>query len=350
MNTKAVSRREFLKISVLALTSLALTPRQALLPPGEIEDPLGIGRVTTSSIRVYDEPSYQSNTVRWVTKDTLLDILYEILSPNGPKTNPRWYRVVGGFVHSAYIQRVETAYLNTPLSEIPEDSQLAEITVPFVRSLRYTKSGDWQPLYRLYFGSVYWVTHLDEGPDGEPWYGITDDRLRIVYHVPATHMRPISSEELTPISPDIPPQDKRIALSIVDQTVTAYEGEKMVFHASVSTGRPSRGPSPNGIPTDTPTGNFRVSLKTPSRHMGDGEITSNINAYELTGVPWVSFFHQTGVGFHGTYWHDNFGARMSAGCVNLRNEDAKWLYRWCLPVIQPDEWYKQGRGTLIRVI
>jgi len=33
-------------------------------------------------------------------------------------------------------------------------------------------------------------------------------------------------------------------------------------------------------------------------------------------------------GLHGAYWHDNFGQRMSHGCVNLPPSEAKWLYEW----------------------
>jgi lipoprotein-anchoring transpeptidase ErfK/SrfK len=31
---------------------------------------------------------------------------------------------------------------------------------------------------------------------------------------------------------------------------------------------------------------------------------------------------------HGTYWHNNFGRRMSHGCVNMKTKEAKWLYQW----------------------
>ena len=62
---------------------------------------------------------------------------------------------------------------------------------------------------------------------------------------------------------------------------------------------------------------------------GDGEITSDLNAYELPGVPWVSYFYShTGVAFHGTYWHDGYGFRKSHGCVNLSPKDSAWLYNW----------------------
>jgi hypothetical protein len=55
----------------------------------------------------------------------------------------------------------------------------------------------------------------------------------------------------------------------------------------------------------------------------------------------------SGAALHGTYWHDNFGQRMSHGCVNMRNSDALWVYRWTTPIIQPGEWYARGRGTLV---
>ncbi len=222
--------------------------------------------------------------------------------------------------------------------------------MPYTDSLRYIRSGEWQPVYRFYYGSVHWITRLDEGPDGEAWYGLTDDRLRVLLHVPAAHIRPISAKEISPISPDVPPEDKRIEVSLAKQTLTAYEKGEVALHTKISTGIPSRGPSPNGIPTDTPSGNFHVSLKVPSRHMGDGELTSSLNAYELPGVPWVTFFHSYGIGFHGTYWHDNFGVRMSHGCVNMRNQAAQWIFRWTTPEIKHTEWFKKGRGTLIQVI
>ncbi|MFU8772023.1 MAG: L,D-transpeptidase [Anaerolineales bacterium] len=345
----SLSRRDFLKLSGLPLTTLAFNHLGLNDLNQEIEKPLGIGRVATNAIRLYKRPSFQSDPIRWIQRNTLLILQYELFSRYGPSYNPRWYRINDGFVHSGHIQRIDNWQYNEPLKELPYEKMLAEITVPFVRSLRYRQSTGWRPLYFLNYGSVYWITHLDEGPDRRPWYGITDDRLRIVYHVPATHMRPIYPEELTPISTDVPPSDKHIELSIANQTMRAFEGERQVFYTSISTGRPQRGEPPNGIPTDTPIGRFRISVKTPSRHMGDGEITSNIDAYELPGVPWVGFFHHLGIGFHGTYWHDNFGLRMSAGCINLRTEEALWLYRWTTPEVPYGEWFTTGRGTTVIV-
>jgi lipoprotein-anchoring transpeptidase ErfK/SrfK len=49
--------------------------------------------------------------------------------------------------------------------------------------------------------------------------------------------------------------------------------------------------------------------------------------YYLPGVPYTMYFYK-GYGLHGTYWHSNFGTPMSHGCVNLKTEDAGWLYNW----------------------
>jgi hypothetical protein len=87
----------------------------------------------------------------------------------------------------------------------------------------------------------------------------------------------------------------------------------------------------------------------PSKHMGDGRIVSDIEAYELPGVPWTTFFVDTGVAIHGTYWHQNFGAVMSRGCVNVPTAVAKWVFRWTTPVSAPDTCEQRGYGTVVKV-
>ncbi len=335
----------------MSIGSFALQPLRKMLPPEDQAAPLGIGRVTISSIGVYKEPDLQSDKVNQRYRDELVTLAEDLISPYGPEINPRWYRVVGGYAHSAYIQRVENASLSIPVKRIRKNGQLGEISVPFTQSLLQSKSTEeWEPLYRLYYQSVHWVTGIDEGPDGEPWYRLSDELLNIDYHVPASHVRLIDDEELTPISENIPEGHKFIQVRLYDQTLTAYEGDEIVLHTHVSTGLPSLG-NIIGLPTDTPRGTFNIDPKVPSKHMGDGQLTSEINAYELPGVPWTCFFeHMTGIAFHGTYWHDNFGARMSHGCVNMRVEDARWLYRWSNPVAKPGDWTRKGHGTRVEVI
>jgi lipoprotein-anchoring transpeptidase ErfK/SrfK len=133
----------------------------------------------------------------------------------------------------------------------------------------------------------------------------------------------------------------------------AYEYDQVVYTARVSSGIPSRGPSPNGIPTATPKGRFRIYSKLPTKHMGS--VTGNPDGddgggYSLPGVPWTCFFvPESGVAFH-----NNFGLQMSHGCVNLKNADSKWLFRWTTPVFPTEiksheDWEQTGNGTQVVV-
>jgi lipoprotein-anchoring transpeptidase ErfK/SrfK len=108
------------------------------------------------------------------------------------------------------------------------------------------------------------------------------------------------------------PDDGRwIDVNLSEQQIYAYEGNTLVNTFIVSTGLPD---------TPTVTGEYRIYVKVPLQDMsGPG--------YYLTDVPWVMFFYED-YGFHGIYWHNNFGTPMSRGCVNLSVDDAAWLYNW----------------------
>ena len=354
---KLFSRRDFLKVSGGTLGSIALSP---FLPSslGEFNDGTLI-RITSNGlddqgIPVYSEPTDQSNIVRSVFRDNLLNV-YEEVDSGTPGYNPIWYRVWGGYVHRARTQKVQTIF--NPISKsIREKGQLAEVTVPFTQAMRLVEKG-WQPLNRLYFSSVHWVKGVDIGPDGEIWYRVLDELVDINYNVPASHLRLIQDHEITPISPNIPWEKKRIEVNLSSQRVTCFEDDQPVFSTIISSGRIGGGIGTNGIPTRTPTGKFYISVKMPSKHMGSGDLAqaADIDAYQLPGVPWTSFIQFAGRrfeghAFHGTYWHDNFGVPMSSGCLNMYSDEAKWFFRWCLPAapadqIDPNTLDKKGYGT-----
>lgn len=339
------SRRDFIKLSSLALLGLGFTWRD----PFHRMSPIAIGRVTTALIYVYPSPSYRSDPIEKRYRDQLLNLLEVITAPDGPSYNPRWYRIENGFVHSAYIQRVDYRPANVPLASIPTQGILGEVTVPFVRTFWHNRASSWEPLYRLYYESVHWIQEIVELPDGKAWYRLMDPKNDSIYYAPAEALRPIDPTEYSPTARDVAPEEKRIVISIGEQTVTAYEGEKVVLQTRISSGLPTTNPVEGDIPTDTPKGFFRISQKMPSRHMGNGRLTDSADAYELPGVPWTMAFHKTGVALHGSYWHDNFGHKMSHGCINMRNTDALWLYRWSDPVYEPTTWYVNGLGTLVQV-
>jgi len=104
---------------------------------------------------------------------------------------------------------------------------------------------------------------------------------------------------------------KQVVVDLSEQRVYAFEDGGLVFTAIVSTGLPG---------TPTVLGDYKVYHRLESQTMsGPG--------YYLPGVQWVQYFY-SGYALHGTYWHENFGQPMSHGCVNLRNEDALWLFQW----------------------
>jgi lipoprotein-anchoring transpeptidase ErfK/SrfK len=131
--------------------------------------------------------------------------------------------------------------------------------------------------------------------------------------------------------------EKWIDVDLSEQRVVAYEGAKPVRAFIVSTGLP-------GTPTET--GEFRIRMKVRSQTMsGPG--------YYLPNVEWVQYFYDE-YAFHGTYWHDNFGQPMSRGCVNMTDEDAKWLFDWAGPPFGHDgpTWQRSNEvhpGTIVVV-
>lgn len=325
------SRRDFLKLGGLSVAGLAF--RQ--FSPNFIGfDDSDVVRVATKSVSVYSAPSDKSNITGTWYKDDLIHV-YQEVSVDEPKLNPIWYRVWGGYVWRGRLQRVETI-LNLPVSSIPDGTRLlTEVTVPFTQPWRHTKAFGWQQLdFRLYYQSTHWIEALEDGPDGQPWYRIFDD-LAGTYYASALHLRQIPADMFAPISPEVPNANKRIDVNLTTQILEAYEYDKVVFKTNISSGIPGGGSSGKGLSTTTPEGQWYIIEKMPSKHMGNGNLFAGADDYELPGVPWTSFFTPVGHAFHGTYWHDNFGTPMSHGCVNMRTNEANWIFRWTNPSPDP---------------
>jgi hypothetical protein len=116
---------------------------------------------------------------------------------------------------------------------------------------------------------------------------------------------------------------KWISVNIFEQTVAAYEGERMVFATVISSGLPK---------WETPRGVWQVWAKNRTQAMyntgGDSD------RYYLEDVPDTMYFFQD-YALHGAYWHDQFGSKRSHGCVNMAPKDARWLFGWTTPVASP---------------
>ncbi|MDW8405177.1 L,D-transpeptidase [Chloroflexus sp.] len=110
---------------------------------------------------------------------------------------------------------------------------------------------------------------------------------------------------------------RRIEVDLARQQLFAYEDQLLVFTAPVATGR-------DGF--NTPRGDFAIYYRLPEQTMTGclgGE------CWYVPNIPWVQYV-VGGVALHGTYWHNAHGSgvRMSHGCINLRIDDAQWLYEW----------------------
>ena len=104
---------------------------------------------------------------------------------------------------------------------------------------------------------------------------------------------------------------RKILIVLSEQKVYAYEGMVLINQFLASTGTWQH---------PTVIGKYPIWIKLESTTMDGPD-------YHLPNVLWTMYFYQ-GYGLHGTYWHNNFGTPMSHGCVNLRDEDAKWLYNF----------------------
>jgi lipoprotein-anchoring transpeptidase ErfK/SrfK len=109
----------------------------------------------------------------------------------------------------------------------------------------------------------------------------------------------------------VSPGEKWIDVDLTKQRVHAFKGKNLINSFITSTGT---------WQYPTVTGQYKIYVMYRYADMaGPG--------YYLPNVPFVMYFHK-GYGIHGTYWHNNFGTPMSHGCVNLKTDDAGWVYNW----------------------
>ena len=330
MNTplSGLSRRDFLKLASCGMLGLLLPDFSPFLSLPTFDSDLQ-GRIIEKSLWMYDAPSTQANRVEMYWRDLIIPLTGAAISEDENAYNRVWYEVgEKGYVYSGGVQPVVTQ-LNEPVNEVPPNGLLGEISVPFTDA--HEEPDITTPVaHRLYYQTVHWITESNIGADGQAWYRLLDDKFNLYYYIPAGHMRIIPDEEVAPLSPDVPEADKLIEVNLTRQLVLAYEGSRLVFAARAATGRQYLSGR-----WSTPIGQFITSYKRPTRHMAAGDIASN--GFDLPGVPWVLYITKSGISFHGTYWHNDYGRPRSHGCINLTPQASKWLYRWTLPSVEPDK-------------
>lgn len=348
-----LSRREFLRWSQKGLLGLFLVPlleraegkeRLVMNADDSTEEIPEKGRVLDNTLSVYSKPSFSSKLVTMYWRDLVFEINGVTIGDGYPEHNRVWYLINNeGYVHSGKLQPVAIRH-NKPVTNIPKAGLLAEITVPFSDALKDPNRPD-RIAYRLYYSSVFWIIEAVKDKQGSLWYRVPDDKRKIDYYVNAEHMRPITAEDVAPVSPHLAVKDKRLEVRLNDQVLVAYEGSKPVFMTRIASG----GRFIDGNYT-TPAGEYITNRKRPSRHMASGDLAAP-SAYDLPGVPWVCYLTKSGIAFHGTYWHNDFGKPRSHGCINLSSKAALWVYRWTYPAVPIGEqtWSKED-GTRVDVV
>jgi lipoprotein-anchoring transpeptidase ErfK/SrfK len=215
-----------------------------------------------------------------------------------------------------------------------------------------------------------------------------------------------------PAWPEVATQGKKwIDVSLAEQTLALYEGQRAVYATLVSTGRDRMGDPKTTL--STPQGEFRIRSKHVAAAMdseenstvlggtrdttlapalgpevaktiarltqaekegkkldeGDKRRLANMKKgrhpeygitqrrgsqnYELRDVPRIHYF-AAGYALHGAYWHDVFGVPRSHGCINLSPIDARAVFRFTEPHV-PEGWHgvnagdETGEGTTIVV-
>jgi len=338
LTTSILSRRDFLKLSGAALLSLLLSEfhfDKVRAAPAPMQ-----GRVVCTSLIVRDAPGFNGVRVNTLSRDSILDIKEKVFGGVDGDYNRIWYRLGNeSYVYSGWVQPVNNV-LNSLVTEIPETGRLGEITIPNADSVWGINRNPY-PGPRLYYGTTHWIKALViDQRDGSLWYKVYDDLYNSHYYTRPEWMHVFLPEEIAPLSPQVPENEKHIEIYLDRQLLLAFEWNVLVYAARVATGQKNY---------ESPTGWFRTFHKRPTYHMTGG--ADDASVFDLPGVPWDSYITDTGVAIHGTYWHNDFGHPHSHGCINMVPQDAKWIYRWTLPTVPPGErlMLKPGVGTRVLI-
>ncbi|OGO30455.1 MAG: hypothetical protein A2Z16_02610 [Chloroflexi bacterium RBG_16_54_18] len=349
------SRRSFMKAAGLSLAGLAFrtfegfSAAQHAYLPGVYQPSDRLGRVLEPQLEIKSRPDENSPTVGTYNVDDVVLWYGQVV---GPKINyyaQRYTETPEGYVYAPYLQPVRDQP-NQPLAALPQiEGMWVEVTVPYVdlaianppaRSpwLEYTA----QP--RLYYSQIMWVDGIQ-----------TDDSGQILYHVKerygsygdefwaaAQAFRPLSQDEITPIQPEV--QDKLVVVNVNYQTLSCLENGREVYFCRVSTGPKVRNNNSNRESWATPLGTHTIWRKMISVHMTGG---TTGGGYDLPGIGWTTLFSGQGMAIHSTFWHNSFGVPKSHGCVNASPDDARWIFRWTMPItpFEPGDITHQGLGS-----
>jgi len=172
-----------------------------------------------------------------------------------------------------------------------------------------------EPLQRYQLVTIF----AEERRGNAIWYLVGSDQW--------VEQSNVSRVDVDPPPEGVGPGEKWIEVDIFEQTIAAYEGERMVYATLISSGRTG---------TATPPGLYRIYFKVREGKMSNPDVEDGDPAYYyIEDVPWTMYFHE-GYSIHAAFWHDAFGFTRSHGCVNLAPRDALWFFNWADPFVPED--------------
>jgi hypothetical protein len=347
----AINRRSFLKLVALGMGSQDFLRRNQALAFGIFPTNGRLGRVNAGKVEVKARPDIDSQTVGVLYEDAVVSWLRELIGKNPYRTNQRWVETPDGYIWSPYLQPVRNDH-NEPAEVLPESNGetglWVEVSMPYIDLLldnppaRSPGLQDRQKLGlppRLYYSQIVWVDQVKTDSQGQVWYRVNEKygSYGDILLGAAEAFRPLTGDEMAPISPDA--EEKHVVINITSQTLSCFEGKTEVYYVRISSGALFNSKGERVDVWATPIGTFPIWRKLISLHMSGG---TTGGGWDLPGIGWTSLFVGSGVAIHSTFWHNNFGEPMSRGCVNARPEDAKWVFRWTMPVVP----YNPGDTTV----
>jgi lipoprotein-anchoring transpeptidase ErfK/SrfK len=345
------SRRAFLKLAGAAAAG-AIWPQRLRAEslatpeawPSGPDIRLGRGALGWGAA-VLSRPHPDGTLLGHVYPDDVVQIMREVVGLGMAYHTHVWFELERGYVYSPFLQPVMNLP-QTPLTSLPASTVWVETVVPYVIA-RSRPDPAAPEVDRYYYSSVFFIAETVTGADGQIWYRVGMETGSNTY-APGSSFRPIEPEELTPTSPEVDPAEKLVVVYLARQAISAFEGRREVWRAPMSSGANYFGDDGVTILNGTPRGHHVIWGKRVSRHMQGGTLEAG---YDVRGVGWVAYFSGNGAALHSTYWHNDFGIPKSHGCLNLRPDDAKWLFRWTVPAVPYDpgditvNW--DSRGTTI---
>lgn len=352
---RSVSRRDFLKLAGLGLGALAFRPldvkffdrlyapkRLPQFPDSEI-----IGRILNPDVPVRSRPNNDpilNTQIGTLPADTLIPWTREVIGNVVALTNQKYLETPDGYIWSSVVQPTRNIP-NTPITEIPagQPGFWVEVTVPYVDlTLDGAPASPWiQSLIqfnfppRVYYGQVIWIDQIRQsnGFVEYRWneslghgYGFGD-----IYWADGAGLKVLTEQDVAPISLEIDPAEKKIVVDLTYQTLSCFEGTNEVYFCRISSGAVFD-PATGAISEEraTPVGDLNTHWKILSLNMSGG---GSAAGYSTPAVPWDTVISGEGIAIHGAFWHNDFGERRSHGCINVKPDDAKWIFRWTTPYI-----------------